>query len=114
VAVQHPLERSAQRSEARIPDGALTEGRRVARADEQGIAFPQRHVERVGEPEDDPRPGTERPLSMKLEAHRLADLLCFDWQMVPRETGDVAATGTEILLLTADGQIRVDYQLNVR
>jgi hypothetical protein len=47
-------------------------------------------------------------------AHRLADLVCFDWEMVRLATGEVAATGSEVLLLTPDERIRADYQLNVR
>jgi hypothetical protein len=33
-----------------------------------------------------------------------------DWQMIFRETGDVASTGTEFIVLDCDGKIRDDYQ----
>jgi hypothetical protein len=44
------------------------------------------------------------------DAARLRDMVKLRWEMVPRAGGDVAATGLQILLLDADGRIRLDYQ----
>jgi hypothetical protein len=40
---------------------------------------------------------------------RLADAVRFNWEMVDR-AGTVAAVGLELLLLAADGRVRIDYQ----
>ncbi|MFG1866892.1 hypothetical protein [Micromonospora arborensis] len=44
------------------------------------------------------------------DAERLHDVVKFRWEMVPRDGGDVAAAGLEILMLGADGCIVSDYQ----
>ncbi|MBB4744897.1 hypothetical protein BJY16_008356 [Actinoplanes octamycinicus] len=44
------------------------------------------------------------------DADRLADVVKFRWQMVPRGGGDAAGTGLEVLLLAPDGRIVRDYQ----
>ncbi|BCJ40843.1 hypothetical protein GCM10010168_48580 [Actinoplanes ianthinogenes] len=44
------------------------------------------------------------------DADRLADVVKFRWEMVPRAGGDAAGTGLEILLLAPDGRITRDYQ----
>jgi hypothetical protein len=44
------------------------------------------------------------------DAERLHDVAKFRWEMVPRDGGDVAAVGLEILVLGADGRIVSDYQ----
>ncbi len=41
---------------------------------------------------------------------RLDDVVKFGWEMVARETGDVAGAGLEFVVLEGDGRIRVDYQ----
>jgi hypothetical protein len=40
----------------------------------------------------------------------LRDMVKFNWRMVPRGGGAVAATGLIVLLLAEDGRIRTDYQ----
>jgi hypothetical protein len=44
------------------------------------------------------------------DAERLHDVVKFHWEMVPRDGGDVAGVGLEILVLGADGRIVSDYQ----
>lgn len=44
------------------------------------------------------------------DAERLHDVVKFRWEMVPRDGGDVAGVGLEILVLGADGRIVSDYQ----
>ena len=34
----------------------------------------------------------------------------FNWEMVPADGGEAAATGLEILILGPDGRIEADYQ----
>jgi hypothetical protein len=34
----------------------------------------------------------------------------FNWRMVPQASGAIAATGSIVFLLAADGRVRVDYQ----
>jgi hypothetical protein len=46
----------------------------------------------------------------RADAARVADLVKFHWEMVTPD-GEVAAVGLEIVLLAADGRIRLDYQL---
>jgi hypothetical protein len=41
---------------------------------------------------------------------RLHNVVKFRWEMVPRDGGDVAGVGLEILILGADGRIVSDYQ----
>jgi hypothetical protein len=41
---------------------------------------------------------------------RLHDHVKFNWEMVSRRGGDVAAVGLEILVLDGNGQICSDYQ----
>ena len=43
-------------------------------------------------------------------AERIQDVVKFRWEMVPRDGGDVAGAGLEVLLLADDGRIRADYQ----
>jgi hypothetical protein len=43
-------------------------------------------------------------------ADRLHEIVKFNWEMVPRDGGEVAAIGLEILILGADGRIVSDYQ----
>jgi hypothetical protein len=50
---------------------------------------------------------TFRPLG---DAARLRDIVKLRWEMVPRNGGEVAATGLQILVLDDDGRIRLDYQ----
>jgi hypothetical protein len=40
----------------------------------------------------------------------LRDMVKFNWRMVPKGGGAVAATGLIVCLLAADGRIRIDYQ----
>ena len=44
------------------------------------------------------------------DATRLRDVVKFRWEMVPRDGGDVAGKGLQVLVLDADGRIRLDYQ----
>lgn len=41
---------------------------------------------------------------------QLRDLVRFNWRMVPKSGGAVAATGLIVCLLADDGRIRIDYQ----
>ena len=41
---------------------------------------------------------------------RLRDVLKFSWEMVATSSGDVAAVGTEVLVLDAGDLIQTDYQ----
>ncbi len=41
---------------------------------------------------------------------QLRDMVKFNWRMVPKSGGAIAATGLIVLLLTGDGRIRIDYQ----
>jgi hypothetical protein len=41
---------------------------------------------------------------------QLRDMVRFNWRMVPRDGGAVAATGLIVCLLADDGRIRIDYQ----
>ncbi|WP_436758267.1 hypothetical protein [Streptosporangium sp. V21-05] len=43
-------------------------------------------------------------------AERLADVVKFNWEMVPTGGGEPAGVGLEILVLGEDGRIRTDYQ----
>jgi hypothetical protein len=43
-------------------------------------------------------------------AERLHDVVKFNWEMVPRDGGEVAGVGLEILILGPDGRIASDYQ----
>lgn len=43
-------------------------------------------------------------------AVRLADIVKFNWEMVPTGGGEPAGVGLEILVLDEDGRIRTDYQ----
>lgn len=43
-------------------------------------------------------------------ADRLHDVVKFNWEMVPRDGGEVAGVGLEILVLGSDGRIVTDYQ----
>ncbi|GLW98832.1 hypothetical protein [Microtetraspora sp. NBRC 16547] len=43
-------------------------------------------------------------------ADRLADVVKFNWEMVPTGGGEPAGVGLEILVLGEDGRIRTDYQ----
>lgn len=49
-----------------------------------------------------------RPLG---EPTRLRDLVTFRWQMVATEDESVAAVGREVLLLSGEGRVRLDYQI---
>jgi hypothetical protein len=40
----------------------------------------------------------------------LRDMVKFNWRMVPKGGGAVAATGLIVCLLAEDGRIRIDYQ----
>jgi hypothetical protein len=44
------------------------------------------------------------------DAARLRDMVKFRWEMVPRDGGDVAGRGLQVVVLDADGRIRLDYQ----
>jgi hypothetical protein len=44
------------------------------------------------------------------DADRLRDVVKFRWEMVPRDGGDVAGQGLQVLVLDANGRIRLDYQ----
>jgi hypothetical protein len=44
------------------------------------------------------------------DADRLHDVVKFRWEMVSRDSGDVAAVGLEFLVLGPDGRIVSDYQ----
>ncbi len=44
------------------------------------------------------------------DAERLRDVVKFRWEMVPRDGGDVAGVGLEVLVLGAEGRIVGDYQ----
>jgi hypothetical protein len=41
---------------------------------------------------------------------QLCDMVKFTWRMVPNGGGAIAATGLIVLLLAADGRVRIDYQ----
>jgi hypothetical protein len=41
---------------------------------------------------------------------RLANVVKFNWEMVPTSGGDVAAIGLDVFVLDDDDKIRVDYQ----
>ncbi|MEU1085230.1 hypothetical protein ACFYPN_11300 [Streptomyces sp. NPDC005576] len=41
---------------------------------------------------------------------RLRDVVRFTWEMAPRDGGEVAGVGLEILMLGPDGRIVTDYQ----
>lgn len=41
---------------------------------------------------------------------RLHDVVKFNWEMAPRDGGEVAGVGLEILMLGPDGRIVSDYQ----
>jgi hypothetical protein len=41
---------------------------------------------------------------------QLRDMVKFNWRMVPKSGGAIAATGLIVLLLADDGRIRIDYQ----
>ncbi len=41
---------------------------------------------------------------------RLDDVVKFGWEMVAKETGEVAGAGLEFVVLEGDGRIRTDYQ----
>lgn len=43
-------------------------------------------------------------------ASRVGDVVKFRWEMVQRDTGEIAAVGLEILMLDADERILRDYQ----
>ncbi|WP_329613446.1 hypothetical protein OG244_09200 [Streptomyces brevispora] len=43
-------------------------------------------------------------------ADRLHDIVKFNWEMAPRDGGEAAGVGLEILILGADGRIVGDYQ----
>ncbi|WP_440072351.1 hypothetical protein [Streptosporangium sp. OZ121] len=43
-------------------------------------------------------------------ADRLADVVKFNWEMVPAGGGEPVGVGLEILVLGGDGRIRTDYQ----
>jgi hypothetical protein len=43
-------------------------------------------------------------------AHRLHNIVKFNWEMVPVGGGDPAGAGLEILILGEDGRIKNDYQ----
>jgi hypothetical protein len=44
------------------------------------------------------------------DADRLRDVVTFHWEMVARDSGEVAGSGLEVLVLAADGRIAADYQ----
>jgi hypothetical protein len=41
---------------------------------------------------------------------QLCDMVKFNWRMVPKGGGAIAATGLIVALLASDGRIRIDYQ----
>jgi hypothetical protein len=45
-----------------------------------------------------------------VDAHH--NVVRFNWHMVRKATGEIAATGLEMLVLDDDGRIRADYQFN--
>jgi len=47
------------------------------------------------------------------DAQKLRDVVTFHWEMIRPQTGEVLATGLEVLRLDADGKILVDYQFIV-
>lgn len=47
------------------------------------------------------------------DAQRLRDVVTFHWEMIRPQSGEVLATGFEVLQLDADGKILVDYQFLV-
>jgi len=66
----------------------------------------------TGSHEKNVRDGGYRFRAVK-DAKRLRNAVTFHWEMVEPETGRVAATGLEMLLLDADQKIRIDYQFIV-
>lgn len=44
------------------------------------------------------------------DADRLHDIVKFRWEMAPRDGGEIAGVGLEVLLLGPDGRIVGDYQ----
>jgi hypothetical protein len=100
--LQAPAEMRAQAAQIGITNPAL-----VARGHEELLARVRRAHEEFVEP-------GEFLFRRGGDAHRVADLLCFRWEMARRESGEVAASGTEVLLLTPEGRIRADYQFDVR
>jgi len=47
------------------------------------------------------------------DAQRLRDVVTFHWEMIRPQTGEVLATGLEVLRLDEEGKILVDYQFVV-
>jgi hypothetical protein len=44
------------------------------------------------------------------DAARLRDIVKLRWEMVPRDGGEVAGRGLQVLVLDEDDRIRLDYQ----
>jgi hypothetical protein len=44
------------------------------------------------------------------DVERLRDVVKFHWEMVSRDSGEVAAVGLEVLVLDSEGHITDDYQ----
>jgi hypothetical protein len=55
---------------------------------------------------------TEKNYKFEVAGHveQLRDMVNFNWRMVPQASGAIAATGSIVLLLAADGRVRIDYQ----
>jgi hypothetical protein len=47
---------------------------------------------------------------LKGAAARVGDVVKFAWEMAPRDGGETAGSGVQILVLADDGRIRGDYQ----
>ena len=47
---------------------------------------------------------------LKGGAAQVSDVVKLTWEMVPRDGGEAAAVGHQVLVLAEDGRIRVDYQ----
>jgi hypothetical protein len=43
-------------------------------------------------------------------ADRLGDVIKFNWEIITGDSGEVAGTGLEVLVLDKDGRIKTDYQ----
>ncbi|MEU5540194.1 hypothetical protein [Streptomyces sp. NPDC020362] len=99
VHVLQPPKELVQAAEGLGFDGLVLEARghdalefRVARAHEEFVA-----------------PGTF-VFRSRDDADRLHDIVKFHWEMTPRDGGEVAGAGLEILVLGPDGRIVGDYQ----
>jgi hypothetical protein len=86
-----------------VPDGEHYVGTREVRGYE---ALEQRVI---GSHEKNVRDGGHRFRAAQ-DARALRNLVVFQWEMLPEKSETVVATGLEILLVTDEGRIVVDYQ----